>query len=439
MARSGLRFADEHALRAALRLVPPTVQEEGGSVARGADGSLTVVARLPAELRDVLVRAGAEAVPARAGRPFLHWAELVPLERDDDPDLREVLFVLPPGTPSLPLAAELVRLGCDAQELADLGDEGVAIRARRPPYYTVARAPDAEWTVYARQGPAWVEVGWRHPLAGRLAVPDGAVLLVSPQDVWSRRSWPPTGAAWSGSSPGRPPGTVPSCTSCSRRGARRSSASGTATRWSPCRTPRTSGRWRRRRTCRCPSTGSRTATARGPRSGRRGTRRRWRRTGSSRSAGGSTRWACATPSASSGLREHLDGIEALRAELPPHVYLWVNAFQRVAGYATEAERDRIRAVDPRFDDNRAHASLGRACRAGHTHFTVDGDGAVRRCHFVEGEVLGNLYDGDLDRLLRPRTCPNATCRCHIGYVHLENIDLYRAYGDGLMARIPEGT
>jgi MoaA/NifB/PqqE/SkfB family radical SAM enzyme len=139
-----------------------------------------------------------------------------------------------------------------------------------------------------------------------------------------------------------------------------------------------------------------------------------------------------------GLREHLDGIEALRAALPASVYLWVNAYQRVANYYDEAERARIRAVDPRFDDNRPHPSLGRACRAGHTHFTVDAEGTLRRCHFVDEAPLGNLYAGDLSqaRAPSPPTCPNATCKCHIGYVHLEHLELYSVYGDGLMARIP---
>ena len=31
-----------------------------------------------------------------------------------------------------------------------------------------------------------------------------------------------------------------------------------------------------------------------------------------------------------GLREHLDEIQALRRELPPEVYLWVNAYKRVS-------------------------------------------------------------------------------------------------------------
>ncbi|MEZ4234952.1 MAG: STM4011 family radical SAM protein [Myxococcota bacterium] len=137
-----------------------------------------------------------------------------------------------------------------------------------------------------------------------------------------------------------------------------------------------------------------------------------------------------------GLHEHIDEIEALRAALPATTYVWVNAFQRVADYYDEAQQARLRAVDPHFETNRPHPSLGRACRAGETHFTVDGEGTLRRCHFVDEAPLGNLYAGDLPRVSRPRTCPNASCRCHIGYVHLEALQLYSLYGPGLMARIP---
>jgi MoaA/NifB/PqqE/SkfB family radical SAM enzyme len=136
-----------------------------------------------------------------------------------------------------------------------------------------------------------------------------------------------------------------------------------------------------------------------------------------------------------GLREHLDDIERLRAALPPHVTVWVNAYKRVAEYYSDVERSRIGAIDPRFGDNREYPSKGRPCFAGETHLSVDERGDARRCHFVE-EHLGNLYTDGLDRILAPRTCPNDTCRCHIGYVHLKELGLYDVYGEGLLERIP---
>ena len=138
-----------------------------------------------------------------------------------------------------------------------------------------------------------------------------------------------------------------------------------------------------------------------------------------------------------GLREHFDDIDALRAALPPAVYVWVNAFKRVPDYYQAAEVERIRRVDPYFDLNRRyHPSRGKACEAGHTSFTVDGTGTVRRCHFI-AEPIGNIYDGaDLGARLEPRPCTNAVCGCHIGYVHRPELALYELFGDGLLERIP---
>lgn len=137
-----------------------------------------------------------------------------------------------------------------------------------------------------------------------------------------------------------------------------------------------------------------------------------------------------------GTREHLDEMEALRAELSPEVYLWVNAYKRVDGYYAEQDLRRIRAVDPHFDLNASrYPSAGQDCRAGESHFTVDGQGDVRRCHFV-GEVLTNLYTGDLQSALRPRLCPLESCGCYIGYIHLPHLGLDGLYGDDLLGRIP---
>jgi MoaA/NifB/PqqE/SkfB family radical SAM enzyme len=139
-----------------------------------------------------------------------------------------------------------------------------------------------------------------------------------------------------------------------------------------------------------------------------------------------------------GLKEHGDGIAALRRELPPNIYLWVNAYKREDDYYTQAMIDDLTAIDPHFPtNNRRHRSLGQPCRAGRTAITVDGAGDVRRCHFVK-DVIGNIYDPSFERCLLERACVNETCGCHIGYVHLEPLDLYRRYGDGVLERIPIG-
>lgn len=140
-----------------------------------------------------------------------------------------------------------------------------------------------------------------------------------------------------------------------------------------------------------------------------------------------------------GLREHLDEIESVRAALPRSTYLWVNAYKRIAGYYSADEIDRIARVDPLFELNLHHfASRGRACRAGEEMITVDGDGSVRRCHFVR-DVIGNIYEPGFEQILKPRPCSGDTCRCHIGYVHMRDLDLYSLFGGGIMERIPAGA
>ncbi|MGH7223325.1 MAG: STM4011 family radical SAM protein, partial [Gemmataceae bacterium] len=137
-----------------------------------------------------------------------------------------------------------------------------------------------------------------------------------------------------------------------------------------------------------------------------------------------------------GLREHFADIRVLRDELPPHVYLWINAYKDQADYYRRDEEEWLASIDPLFPiNNRRHLSLGRACRAGHTVVSVDGDGTVRRCHFIRAP-LGNLYDPEFERMLAERPCTSATCGCHIGYVHMPELGLYEMFGDGVLERIP---
>ena len=136
------------------------------------------------------------------------------------------------------------------------------------------------------------------------------------------------------------------------------------------------------------------------------------------------------------LKEDLDYLEALRAGLPKHRYLWANAYKREPNYYSPADLERIQQVDPLFHyNNQYHPSAGKACRAGHTAFTVDGVGDVRRCHFIK-PVIGNIYTQNITEVLRPTPCTNASCGCYIGYVHLEELDLYETYQAGVMERIP---
>lgn len=137
-----------------------------------------------------------------------------------------------------------------------------------------------------------------------------------------------------------------------------------------------------------------------------------------------------------GLREHFAEIQALRTRLRPDVYLWINAYKREAAYYTPDEIDWLAAIDPLFEiNNRRHPSAGRACHAGHSVIAVDGDGVIRRCHFIP-EPIGNIYDPEFEAALAPRRCTQSTCGCHIGYVHMPDLDLYSLFGEGVLERIP---
>ncbi len=137
-----------------------------------------------------------------------------------------------------------------------------------------------------------------------------------------------------------------------------------------------------------------------------------------------------------GLREHVSEIEILRRELRRGVYLWVNAYKRLDNYYSAEDVDRLTTVDALFPINALrHPTLGQACRAGDSVFSVDGDGTMRRCHFIKTPI-GNIYQRGWEGALRPTACTNQTCGCHIGYVHVPGLKLYEIFGDGVLERIP---
>jgi hypothetical protein len=137
-----------------------------------------------------------------------------------------------------------------------------------------------------------------------------------------------------------------------------------------------------------------------------------------------------------GIKEHFGEISTLRNSLPASIYLWVNAFKRSADYYSPDDVEFLTEIDPLFPfNNQRHPSFGRLCATGEEVFSVDGGGVMRRCHFV-AEPIGDFYSSTWLDALRPRTCPNSTCGCHIGYIHLRDLHLHDVYGEGLMERVP---
>lgn len=135
-----------------------------------------------------------------------------------------------------------------------------------------------------------------------------------------------------------------------------------------------------------------------------------------------------------GQREYADAARAIRAALPADTYVWINAVKALA--YDEAEIAGWEAIDPLFRINAQRwPSRGAACGAGERAITVDGEGTMRRCHFIK-DPIGNLYDPSWRDALIRRPCTNTDCHCHIGYVHLDYLELGKVFATGLLERIP---
>lgn len=137
-----------------------------------------------------------------------------------------------------------------------------------------------------------------------------------------------------------------------------------------------------------------------------------------------------------GRPDLIDAIAAMRDDLPEGVYLWVNAYKSEGGVYRPEELARLTAIDPLFGLSAVrHVSRGRPCLCGQSTFAVDGRGDVRRCHFVP-DVLGNLYADGLASLRTRAGCPRDECTCHIGYIHMPELDGEALFGEGILARVP---
>lgn len=137
-----------------------------------------------------------------------------------------------------------------------------------------------------------------------------------------------------------------------------------------------------------------------------------------------------------GVSDAFSEIAALRRELPADIYVWVNAQQpRPRPYSAE-EVAFLTSIDPHFSlTSRPQQTFGRRCRTGETSFTVDGNGDMRRCHFVE-TIIGNIHNPDWSASLNPRACPNRSCHCFLGLSHFEPLHLDQIFGQDILARIP---
>ena len=104
-----------------------------------------------------------------------------------------------------------------------------------------------------------------------------------------------------------------------------------------------------------------------------------------------------------GLRETFADVEQLRAILPRHVYLWVNAWKREPDYYRDDEIRRLERVDPHFQLNTVrHPSFGRRRAAPvrrPLRWMAPARGALLAFHSCV--VLGNIYESGFEECARP--------------------------------------
>src|SRR5262245_9850785 len=198
-----LAFRDDESLRVVLTsgLCPPEVQGKSARVARDAKGAVILAPDQPLPAAAVAAfRAHGIPVDAKlpdGARAVRCWAEAITLDRVPVAQIPALVLVTTPNAAGVvELAAELLRLGCERQELL-VGPAGGVVRVTDPPTYTMMRAIDRDAGIraYAPDPPGqdtvFTELGYRHPLAARLVAEPGQLLLVGP-DGWravADRGW----------------------------------------------------------------------------------------------------------------------------------------------------------------------------------------------------------------------------------------------------------
>ncbi len=137
-----------------------------------------------------------------------------------------------------------------------------------------------------------------------------------------------------------------------------------------------------------------------------------------------------------GLKEHFDLIEELRQRIPNNIYVWVNAYKREPNYYSKSDVLRLESIDPHFGlNNTVYSSFDKSCSSGESSVSIDGLGNVYRCHFIKN-LLGNIYEKDIEGMLESRRCSKTECRCYIGYINIKELHLEQLYGDQILERIP---
>lgn len=133
------------------------------------------------------------------------WLQAIEAEPDSAPLLSThapVIFEVPDPKQLPQLVGEMLRLGNDRQSYCWLETgraKHMLLRVIGPPYYTLLQSLDPQFsgssetlTAFVEQGPrVWVQIGYQHPVARRIKLPDEQMVLIRPGRQWTYLDDPP--------------------------------------------------------------------------------------------------------------------------------------------------------------------------------------------------------------------------------------------------------
>jgi cellulose synthase operon protein C len=192
-----LVFPSEDALLAALRLklVPVETALQSVKYMRHPMGTIEAVpsGKISSSQIKALKAAGI-SISAPSGNLISagHWLEIIPLEKAPSPALNEVLFAVLTQDGLLSLCGELLRLGCDAQEiqLVNQGDVFALVKARNPSWFVVARALENQNHIRVFRATdkspdrIFVQMGFRHRCEDHFELKTDELHLVRADAPW---------------------------------------------------------------------------------------------------------------------------------------------------------------------------------------------------------------------------------------------------------------
>ncbi len=136
-----------------------------------------------------------------------------------------------------------------------------------------------------------------------------------------------------------------------------------------------------------------------------------------------------------GTPQMVEELAEMKALLPPHTYLWVNAMEGLGRRYTPDEIAHITAIDPLFTAELANpkANIDNCC-AGVESLFVTATGEAYACNRSK-TLMGNIYSNDpLDNPI----CKTRACDCFLAYVHRNDMKEAAALHTGKYFRVPKG-